>query len=198
VDIEKVLKAFTGRGIKAVYFATAAEASEYIAGQLHGKTIGIGGSGTIDAMGLYETLQQNNTVYWHWKQGAEARDTATKAEIYLTGCNALSEDGQIVNIDGNGNRVAQTLYGHEKVFFISGINKLTPDLSSAIDRARNVASPLNARRFKLQTPCALSEPMKCHNCQSPQRICNGMVITMGKMGGIGEMELVLIGQELGY
>jgi len=198
MEMQKILKNMEARGLKALYFDTAEEAADFITEQLQGKTIGIGGSGTIDSMGLYERLQANNTVYWHWKQGAEVRDTATKAQVYLTGVNGIAETGELVNIDGNGNRVAQTLYGHEQVFFIAGINKITPDLASAIDRARNIASPLNARRFNLQTPCVLSEPMKCHNCKSPQRICNGMVITMGKMGGIGEMTVILIGQELGY
>lgn len=198
MDIQKVLKNMESRGLKALYFDTKEEAADYVCAQLHGKTIGIGGSGTIDSMGLYERLQANNTVYWHWKQGTEARDLATKAQVYLTSANGIAESGELVNIDGNGNRVAQTLYGHEQVYFISGINKITPDLASAIDRARNIASPLNARRFNLQTPCAQSEPMKCHDCKSPQRICNGMVITMGKMSGIGEITVILIGQELGY
>ena len=198
MEIEKVLAAFRQRGWNAVYFETKEKAADYICSQIHGKTVGIGGSGTIDSMGLYELLQKSNTVYWHWKQGPDARATATGAEIYLSGANALTEDGQMVNIDGNGNRVAQTLYGHERVFIISGTNKLTPNLDAAVYRARNVASPLNARRFQVQTPCVLSEPMKCHDCKSPQRICMGMVITMGKPSGIGALDLVLIGEELGY
>ena len=198
MEIEKVLQNFTRRGLKALYFETSAEAADYVAGRIRGKTVGIGGSKTIDTMGLYERLQENNTVYWHWKQGPEARDTATKAQVYLTSANGISEDGQLVNIDGNGNRVAQTLYGHELVIFISGVNKIMPDLEQAIWRARNIASPLNARRFNVNTPCVKSEPMKCHDCRSPERICNGMVITMGKMSGVGEMEVVLIGEELGY
>ena len=92
MEIEQVLQNFTRRGLKALYFETAAEAADYVADRIHGKTVGIGGSKTIDTMGLYERLQMDNTVYWHWKQGPEARDTATKTQVYLTGANALSEE----------------------------------------------------------------------------------------------------------
>ena len=89
-------------------------------------------------------------------------------------------------------------YGHERVIFVVGVNKLAPDLQSAIDRARNVASPLNARRLKRNTPCALSKPMRCHDCASPERICSGLAILMEKMHSIPVTEVLLIGESLGY
>ena len=95
-------------------------------------------------------------------------------------------------------RVAATLYGPEKVYFIVGLNKLAPTLEAAIWRARNIASPLNAKRLNRRTPCALSEVMKCYDCQSPERICRGMTIHMGPMKGVGETIVVLIDEKLGY
>ena len=97
-----------------------------------------------------------------------------------------------------GNRVASTIYGHDRVVFVAGINKLTPNLHAAIARAKNVASPLNARRFGKQTPCVLSEPMRCHDCNCADRICRATVILDRKPMGIARMDVVLIGEELGY
>ena len=90
------------------------------------------------------------------------------------------------------------LYGHEALYIIAGINKLTPDLPSAMERARNIAAPLNARRLSCKTPCALSEPMRCHDCNSPSRICNGFVTLARPCGGIGKTHVILIEENLGY
>ena len=131
-------------------------------------------------MGLSEELSKNNEVYWHWiTPGPATLESASKAEVYITSANGLSETGEIVNIDGSGNRVASTLYGHDTVYFICGINKLEPDLDAAIHRARNIASPLNARRLERKTPCATGE-LKCHDCSSPDRICKGLVVLWKK------------------
>ena len=119
-------------------------------------------------------------------------------EVYILSANAISENGEIVNIDGNGNRLASAFYGHERVIFVVGVNKVVPDLPAAIDRARNVASPLNARRLQRKTPCALSEPMRCHDCASPERICSGMSILYGRMWSTPQMDVILINEALGY
>ena len=180
-------------------FAAAAEAAAYLDGAIDGKTVGFGGSATLDALGVYDKLAAHNTVIWHWKQEANAaRKAAMQTQVYLSSANGLAESGEIVNIDGTGNRVAATLYGPEKVYFIVGLNKLAPTLEAAIWRARNIASPLNAKRLNRRTPCALSEVMKCYDCQSPERICRGMTIHMGPMKGVGETIVVLIDEELGY
>ena len=167
---------------------------------IHGQTIGFGGCLTAEQMGLYERLGKDNEVYWHWKDPDRiaAQENAAHAKVYILSANALAETGEIVNIDGNGNRLASMFYGHERVIFLVGVNKLTPDLPSAIERARNVASPLNARRLNRKTPCAQSDPMRCHDCASLERICSGMAILMQKMGSIRQMDVILIGEELGY
>lgn len=102
---------------------------------LHGTSIGIGGSVTIDTLGVYDRLCGSNELFWHWKNHApETRERAGKAETYLCSANGVSENGEIVNIDGFGNRVAGTIYGPERVFLVVGRNKIAPDLTGAIDR----------------------------------------------------------------
>lgn len=194
MQLEQTMKNLRARGFEVSCFKTSAEAAAHVAGQLKGETVGIGGSKTIEALGLYETLGQNNTVLWHWKN-PEDKERFGEFTAYLTSANAVAATGELVNIDGAGNRVAATLYGPKKLYYICGVNKIAPDLPSAIERARNVASPLNAKRFNLSTPCAVDG--RCHDCRSPQRICNGMVIQMGKMKASDYTEVVLIEEELG-
>ena len=173
----------------------SAEAAGHMTRELDGETIGFGGSITTDSMGLYGELAKNNRVFWHWKN---AEDKARFAEFtaYVTSANAVSETGELVNIDGAGNRVASTLYGPGKVYFLIGKNKIRPDLPSAIDRARNVASPLNAKRLNAATPCVTD--LRCHDCNSPGRICGAMVIHMRPMKSAKKTEVVLIDENLGF
>ena len=153
MDIEKLKKNLEGRGFGFKYFETGAEAADYLASQMQDKTVGIGGSKTVEAIGLYEKLQGKAAdVAWHWKtEPDEARARAAKAQIYVSSANGIAETGEIINIDGAGNRVASNLYGHEKVYIVAGVNKVCPDVEKAFWRARNVAAPLNARRFGIST-----------------------------------------------
>ena len=159
-DLEKTGKNLERRGFRVHRFASGAEAAEFLVQTLHGTSIGIGGSVTIDTLGVYDRLCESNEVFWHWKNHApETRERAGKAETYLCSANGVSETGEIVNIDGFGNRVAGTIYGPERVFLVVGRNKIAQDLTGAIDRARNIAAPLNARRLNRHTPCAVGEPL---------------------------------------
>ena len=199
MQLDIAVKNLTKHGFCVRVFQTAQEAASAIAQELSGKTIGFGGSVTLGELGLFEALSANNTVYWHWKQSpAEAREKAASAQVYLTSANAISETGEIVNIDGTGNRVAAMLYGHEALYIVSGTNKLAPDLPSAMERARNIAAPLNARRLGYKTPCAVADPMRCHDCNSLDRICNGFVTLARPTGGIGKTHVILIEENLGY
>ena len=199
MNTERTIKNLEKNGFAVHYFETAAAAADYLLAQLHGRTIGIGGSVTLTQMNLYDRLCADNKVYWHSVcRTQETRDRAAQTQVYLTSANAISETGEIVNIDGTGNRVAAMLYGHEELYIVSGVNKIAPDLSSAIDRARNIAAPLNARRLGRKTPCALAEPMRCYDCSSPDRICRGLCVLARPVFGIGRTEVVLIGETLGY
>lgn len=182
-------------------FNTAKEAADYMDSQIDGKTVGFGGSVTLDQMGLYEKLAPHNSVFWHQrleqgKTGNEIRAQANSAEIYISSVNGLAETGEIINIDGNCNRVASIFYGHEKVFLVAGINKLAKDYDGALWRARNVAAPLNAKRLKMKTPCAVKAD-RCYDCKSPDRICRGLSVLWSKPM-TGEFEVILINEELGY
>ena len=197
-DLEKTGKNLEGRGLRVHRFASGAEAAEFFVQTLHGTSIGIGGSVTIDTLGVYDRLCGSNEVFWHWKNHApETRERAGKAETYLCSANGVSENGEIVNIDGFGNRVAGTIYGPERVFLVVGRNKIAPDLTGAIDRARNIAAPLNARRLNRHTPCAVGEP-RCHDCRSPEKVCGVMTVFFMPPTSIKEFHVILVDEDLGY
>lgn len=115
--------------------------------------------------------------------------------MYLSSVNALAETGEIVNIDGAGNRVASTLYGHKKVYLIISRNKLAADYDGALWRARNVAAPKNAQRLNRKTPCAIKGD-RCYDCKSPDRICCGLVVLWRPMMG-QDIEIILVDEDLG-
>lgn len=197
-DLEKTGKNLENRGFRVHRFASGAEAAEFLVQTLHGTSIGIGGSVTIDTLGVYDRLCGSNEVFWHWKNHApETRERAGKAETYLCSANGMSENGEIVNIDGFGNRVAGTIYGPERVFLVVGRNKIAPDLTGAIDRARNIAAPLNARRLNRHTPCAVGEP-RCHDCRSPEKVCGVMTVFFMPPTSIKEYHVILVDEDLGY
>lgn len=197
-DLEKTGKNLENRGFRVHRFASGAEAAEFLVQTLHGTSIGIGGSVTIDTLGVYDRLCGSNEVFWHWKNHApETRERAGKAKTYLCSANGVSENGEIVNIDGFGNRVAGTIYGPERVFLVVGRNKIAPDLNGAIDRARNIAAPLNARRLNRHTPCAVGEP-RCHDCRSPEKVCGVMTVFFMPPTSIKEFHVILVDEDLGY
>lgn len=176
-------------------FATAAEAADYLDKEIDGVSVGFGGSMTVQEMGLYPRLAAHNNAVWHWdKAGLEQ---AAVTDVYISSVNGLAETGELINIDGTGNRVASTLFGHKKVYFVVGKNKIAPDCEKALWRARNIASPKNAQRIGVNTPCAVKGD-KCYDCKSPQRICRGLVVLWEKPKAIEGMEVILIDEELGY
>ena len=193
-DMERVRKNLEERGFQTSCFATAKEAADYLDAQIDGATVGIGGSLTIQAMGLSERLSKHNEVIWHWEGGELRR--AMLADVYLTSVNGLAETGEIVNIDGNCNRVAASMFGPKRVYYVVGINKIAPDFEKALWRARNVAAPKNAQRLGKKTPCAVKAD-RCYDCKSPERICRGLSVLWRKPTGFEQAEVVLIEEELG-
>lgn len=197
-DFEKTRKNLENRGFRAHVFATGAEAADYLAQTLHNTCIGIGGSVTIDEIGVYDRLSADNDVIWRWKKPTpDSRERGAAAETFLCSANGVSETGEIVNIDGYGNRVAPTIYGPQRVFLVVGKNKIAPNLNGAIDRARNIAAPLNARRLNRHTPCAVGEP-RCHDCRSPEKICGVMTVFFMPPTSIKEFHILLVNEDLGY
>lgn len=179
MDIDNALKNFERSGFKTFRFDSAEKLQEYLRKEIIGTTVGMGGSVSLTELKVYETLKENNTVYWHAiDRSAENFENAALAKVYILGVNAISETGEIVNIDGRGNRISGAIYGprREKVIYICGTNKFEENLEKAIWRAKNIAAPLNAKRLGLSTPCAIHAD-KCYDCNSPQRICRSMSIT---------------------
>lgn len=201
IRFEKVKKNLEKLGYTVSCFETAKEAAVCMDEQIDGKTVGFGGSMTLEEMGLYEMLMSHNDVRWHHripegKTSKEVRVSANAAEIYVSSVNGLAETGEIINIDGNCNRVASIFYGHEKVYLVVGINKLAENYDKALWRARNIASPLNAKRLGMKTPCAVKAD-RCYDCNSPDRICRGLSVLWSKPM-TGEFEVILIAENLGY
>ena len=198
-DFSRVKQNWEARGFRVSVFATAAEAADYLDSAIDNTSVGFGGSVTLEQMGLYERLERHDRVNWHWRptvDGADARQAAMTAEHYITSVNGLAETGELINIDGTGNRVASTLYGHKKVWFVVGRNKLAPTYEEALWRARNIAAPKNAQRLGRKTPCAVKAD-RCYDCKSPERICRGLVVLWEAIGSM-EMEVVLVDEALGY
>ena len=188
------------RRYEVTVFDTGAQAAAYLDRIIDGRTVGFGDSETMLSMGLYEKLAAHNEVFdpMHRPEGESFRETARKTlltDVFLTSLNAMSETGELVNIDGTGNRVAGSLFGHEKVYFVVSLKKLCPTLDEAILRARNVAAPLNAARHGFSNPCAVKGD-RCYDCSARDRICNALVVHYRKMWGI-RMEVVLIREPLG-
>jgi len=197
---EKLKAKLEQNGYTVSVFSTGAEAADYLAGEVKGMSVGLGGSMTLKEMGVEERLQANNTVYWHWNSTQDPQESLRNAmttDVYLLSANAIAEDtGEILNIDGTGNRVSSSLFGHKKVYFVAGKNKVSPDYESALFRLRNVVSPKNAQRLGRKTPCAVKAD-KCYNCDSPERICNALVVFYKKIRSM-DVEVILIDEELGY
>lgn len=201
MDFTKVKAALEARRFKVSAFAAAADTAAYLNEQIDMATVSSGGSITLEQMGLLESLAKHNEIvsHWHVPEGANADEYRIKAmmtDIYLTSVNGLAETGEIINIDGTGNRVASTLFGHKKVYFVVGRNKIAPTYDEALWRARNIAAPKNAQRLGVKTPCAVKGD-RCYDCKSPERICRGLTVLWGAMKSC-DMEVILIDEDLGY
>lgn len=175
------LRAMEARGFKTHAFETASEMREFILNSIEPQaSVGFGGSVTSEELGLYDALAaRGNPVHFHWKVPPENRaatlERAHSADVYIMSSNAVTSDGVLLNIDGNGNRVGALVCGPKTVFIVLGINKLVKSREEAMARVKNIACPANARRLGLKTPCALTG--KCTDCRSLQRMCNYIVWT---------------------
>lgn len=188
-------------GYKVSCFSNRMQASEYLNDVITGKTVAFGGSVTSKEMGLFESLGTHNKVIWHWnipedKTKKEILREAMNTDVYISSVNAIAETGEIVNIDGVGNRISSLAYGHDTIYYIIGKNKIVQNLDDAVKRARTVASPKNAKRLCRKTPCAL-DGSKCFDCNSPERLCRTMTITWRPMKGV-HAEVIIIDEELGF
>ena len=201
MEFTKLKAKLESLGYGVTCFDTAADAANYLDEKISGKTVGFGGSVTLEQMGLYDRLALNNEVFYHNRlpggmTRAEVCNKAATAQIYLSSVNGLAETGEVINIDGVGNRISSILFGHEKVYFVVGENKIAKDYDSALWRARNIAAPKNAKRVKAKTPCAVKAD-RCYDCESPGRICRALSVLWGAPLH-GNYEIILIREELGF
>ena len=198
-----LLSSLKRRNIEAFYCPTAKEAVEKVSSLINdGDTVTWGGSATVRDMGLPDFLKSRGTLNILDRDSVPTPEEkqqiylqAFSADVYLTSANAISEDGVIVNIDGNGNRVAAISWGPKKVIFVIGLNKVAQTIEAAIARARGIASPINSQRFDINTPCRIDGT--CHNCNSPESICSYVHILRNSRNGNRHI-VILVGEDLGY
>lgn len=200
--VKRTVEALRQNRFKAEYFETKEEAAEYILNEIALElSVGFGGSVTLQELGLYESLKaRGNDVVWHWfpDEGEDRKAVMKRAmltDVYLSGINGITEDGRIINVDGTGNRLAGILFGHDRLFLVAGINKISKNYEDCMMRIHNVASPLNTQRLEIPTPC--QKTGKCASCSSPRRICNATLILEKQHGGV-PTTVVLINEKMGF
>lgn len=199
---ELLVKNLIKRHFDAIYCNTKAEALKKALEWIpEGAVVGWGGALSAQQIGLMDAV--NSGSYQAIDRDAcktpAEREQAMKdcmfADVFLTGANALSLDGQMVNVDGNGNRVGAIVYGPKTVLVIAGMNKVADSLDDAITRARTVAAPMNQQRFGLNNPCTVTGT--CADCKSETCICNQIVITR-HCRPAGRIKFIIVGEELGF
>lgn len=200
--INKLKKNFKLRNIDVKYFETLSEAKIYILNIIPlNSTIGIGHSATLQKINLTTSLLEKGFIVYDKelaKNNEECKELKKKAlitEWYITGSNAISTDGRIVNVDHSGNRVAAITFGPDKVLIVVGINKIVNTLEDAIKRVKNIACPLNAKRAGFNPPCV--ELSKCIDCTSKERVCNVLSIVEGQSDP-SRIKILIVNEDCGY
>lgn len=198
---KRTVEALRRRHFDAWYCADAAEALNKILELIPADAVvAWGGSVTVDELGVKAALRSRGQPLLDrdsvpMEQKAEIMHRAMGCDVFLMSSNAITEDGQLFNIDGTGNRVAALCYGPRNVIVVAGMNKVVADLPAAYSRARHLAAPMNAQRFGLSTPCSVTG--QCGDCQSPDCICNALVATRGCRPA-GRVKVILVGEDLGF
>ena len=198
---ELLVKNLHSRHYEAYFCETKAQALEKALELIpKGATVGWGGAMSAKEIGLLDVMNNGdyNAIDRDKTSSPEERKQAMKkcllADVFITGANALTMDGQMVNIDGNGNRVAAIVYGPESIIVVAGMNKVMDTLEAAVIRARTIAAPMNMQRFALQTPCMVTGT--CGDCKSEGCICNQILITRNSKPA-GRIKVILVGEDLG-
>ena len=196
---QKVIKGLSSRNMTGYYAADKNEALEKALSLIpEGSTVTMGGGMSVHEIGLVKALKEGNYNFIdrdEMKDKRAAMLAAYDADFFLMSANAMTEDGILVNIDGNSNRVSALAQGPRKVIVIAGMNKVCDDVDGAMKRARNVAAPINAQRFGLDTPCAKTG--SCMNCKSPDTICCQFLITRYSKHP-GRIHVILVNDNLGF
>ena len=196
---QKVIKGLSSRNMTGYYAASKEEALRLALELIdEGSSVTMGGGESVHAIGLPAALKAGNYDFIDRDAYEDKRAAMLKAydaDVFLSSVNAMTEDGVLVNIDGNSNRVSAIAQGPKRVLFIVGMNKVCSDVDGAMKRARNVAAPINAQRFNLSTPC--SKTGSCMNCKSPDTICCQFLITRYSRHE-GRIHVILVNDSLGF
>ncbi len=196
---QTVIKGLESRNMKGYYASTKAEAMQKAMELIPEKSsVTMGGAMSAHEIGLVEILKTGDYNFIDrdaYEDKRAAMLAAYDADFFISSANAMTDDGILVNIDGNANRVSAIAQGPKKVLFIVGMNKICPDLDSAMKRARNVAAPINVQRFGLNTPCAKTG--KCMDCKSPDTICCQFLITRYSRHA-DRIHVILVNDNLGF
>ena len=207
--IQDLIDKLGENNIPAVFVETGREACSKVMSMIpEGSVVGFGDSLTLEQIGVVKALEEGNFEFLNpWGTGISAEESmnlkrrALTSDVFVTGTNAVTLDGKVVNVDGHGNRVAGILFGPHKVILVIGINKIVKNVEEALERIRNMAAPLNVRRhpdFDPAPPCGTSGV--CSDCSSPWRICNKTVIVERQYDNDKYkpvITLVIVGEELG-
>ena len=195
----KVIKGLASRNMTGYYAKTGEEALRIALSLIpEGSTVTRGGCMSAAQIGLDDALQAGNYTFVDRDKTEDKRKAALMAydcDVFIASANAMTEDGVLVNIDGNANRVSAIAFGPRKVIFIVGMNKVTKDVDAAMKRARNEAAPSNAQRFGLDAPCAKTD--SCMNCKSPDTICCQFLITRYSKHK-DRIHVILVDEQLGF
>ena len=195
----KVIKGLESRNMSG-YYAADKEAALKKALEIipEGSSVSMGGAMSVHEIGLSDALKKGNYNFIDrdaYEDKRAAMLAAYDADVFLSSANAMTEDGVLINVDGNSNRVSAIAQGPKKVVFIVGMNKICPDVDSAMKRARNVAAPINAQRFGLSTPC--TKTGSCMDCKSPDTICCQILITRFSRHK-DRIHVILVNDNLGF
>lgn len=195
---QKVIKGLESRNMKGYYAANKEEALQKALELIpEGSTVTMGGAMSAVEIGLVDAVKAGNYDFLD-REAMEPREALLKgydADVFLVSANAITEDGVMVNIDGNANRVSYLANGPKKVVAIVGMNKVCDDIDGAMKRARNIAAPINAQRFGLDTPC--SKTGACANCKSPDTICCQFLVTRFSRHA-DRIHVILVNDDLGF
>ena len=200
---DTIIKRLAARQMEGFYCATKEEACEKALSFVkEGASASFGGSMTLEETGILASLRERKDISLldratgkNPEEVAQIMHEALSCDTYFMSTNANTTDGELGNIDGNGNRVAALIYGPKRVVIVAGMNKIVSDVNSAVSRVRNSATPPNCIRLNKNTPCAATGV--CADCFSPDCICNQIVVTR-RSGNTDRIKVILVGEELGY
>jgi len=203
IDIEKTLSSLIKNGFRSIFFNNENDTLKYLIDTIKlNETVGVGGSKTIRELKIIPELKKRgNTVFDHWEDGLSPEEEISirkkqmTSDVFLTGTNSITMNGEIVNREGVGNRINSMTFGPKRIFIIAGINKIVPDIPSAIKRIEEIAAPLRNKSLNTKNPC--TKTGKCEDCNSASRICR-ITHILHRKPSCTDITVIIINREMGF